>query len=286
MLQAKLGGRNQVHQLDADGQHRLKRRGRLRRELGHAIESRLLSAAYQPLWDVRRYCMAGVEWLARWHDAELGWVSPADFIPVAEESGQIRALGDWAVREAVGAALALRAAGRWADDLRISVNVSMVQLGDPQLVERLTGAVAEAGGQPAWLELELTESVQLAEDPMVQSRMRRLREAGFNLAIDDFGAGYSSFSYLNRDYFDRLKIDRALVQAAIGASDRSAVAGSIILMAHRLGLQVVAEGIETAEQIELLAAQDCDILQGYYIARPMPLQQLLAWRWDGNQDRR
>jgi diguanylate cyclase (GGDEF)-like protein len=284
MLEAKGGGRNQVRELDAGGQDRLERRGRLRRELGEAIDNGRLSAVFQPLWSLRHGCLAGVELLARWHDPILGWVSPADFIPVAEESGQISALGLWAVREAVAAALALQAAGRWRDDtpgrpgMRVSVNVSTVQLADTQLVQRLSEAVQEAGGQPGWLELELTESVQLAEDPAYQQRMRHLREAGFTLAIDDFGAGYSSFSYLNRAYFDRLKIDRALVHAGSEAADRSAVTGSIILMAHRLGLQVVAEGIETAEQIGLLAEQDCDIVQGYHIARPMPLADLLGWQ--------
>lgn len=287
MLEAKASGRNQVCELDATGHQRLDRRGRLRRELGHAIEEGRLSAAFQPLWDLRGRRMAGVEMLARWHDPELGVVSPAEFIPVAEESGLIGALGLWAVREAVRCAVALRAAGLWhqgsADDgsaggMRVSVNVSTVQLANPRLVEDLVEAVTEAGGQTQWLELELTESVQLAEDPEYAQRMRSLREAGFHLAIDDFGAGYSSFSYLSRLYFDRLKIDRALVTAAMQASDRSAVTGSIIAMAHRLGLQVVAEGIETPQQLALLAQQGCDVLQGYHIARPMPLTALLRWQ--------
>lgn len=283
MLEAKVGGRNQVRELDAGGQDRLERRGRLRRELGHAIANGRLSAVFQPLWDLRRGELSGVELLARWQDPQLGWVSPADFIPVAEESGQISALGLWAVREAITAALALQAAGLWRQDtpersgMRVSVNLSTVQLADSQLVNKLLRTVADAGGQPAWLELELTESVQLAEDTVYRDRMRSLHEAGFKLAIDDFGAGYSSFSYLNRAYFDRLKIDRALVSASVEANDRSAVTDSIILMAHRLGLEVVAEGIETPEQIALLAHQNCDVLQGYHIARPMPLTELLCW---------
>ncbi len=282
MLEAKAAGRNQVVELDARGQDRLDRLGRLRRELGQAIESSRLVAAFQPIWDVQRQGMAGVELLARWHDPELGSVSPAEFIPVAEESGLIGALGLWAVRQAVHAARVLRAAGQWrhvADGgMRVSVNVSTVQLADPGLVPSLVGAVTEAGGEPAWIELELTESVQLAEDPATRQRTRQLREAGFTLAIDDFGAGYSSFNYLSRAYFDRLKIDRGLVSAAMHASDRSAVIGSIIVMAHRLGLEVVAEGIETGDQFDLLAELGCNTLQGYGIARPMPLEALLAWR--------
>lgn len=283
MLEAKQGGRNQVRKLDTQSQDRLERRSRLRRELGNAIENDLLSAAFQPIWDARRGCLVGAEMLARWRDEELGWVSPTDFIPVAEESGQIGALGLWAVRKAVEGARALRAAGRWTEPgpdqsgTRISVNVSTVQLGDAQFLSRMTEAVRGAGGRPEWLMLELTESVQLAEDSVYQQRMRELRDAGFKLAIDDFGAGYSSFSYLNRTYFDRLKIDRTLVHCSSDVSDRSAVTGSIILMAHRLGLEVVAEGVENAQQVALLDDQDCDFLQGYFIARPMALSELVQW---------
>lgn len=282
MLEAKATGRNQVLELDAQTQQRLDRRGLLRRELGAAIAGDRLTAALQPLWDVRRQCLGGVELLARWQDPQLGAVSPSEFIPVAEESGLIRALGVWAMREAVVAAQALRRAGQWPDagdgTMRVSVNVSPVQLADPDLVNTLVSTVQAAGGRTAWIELELTESVQLAEDAATQQRMRQLREAGFSLAIDDFGAGYSSFSYLNRACFDRLKIDRALVQGGTQNGDRSAVLGAIVLMAHRLGLGVVAEGIETSAQAESLARQGCDWLQGYGIARPMPLGALLQWR--------
>jgi diguanylate cyclase (GGDEF)-like protein len=286
MLQAKAAGRNRVCELDAGERARLDRRGRLRRDLGHAIASGKLSAAYQPLWDVQRHCLWGVELLARWHDPDLGAVSPAEFIPLAEESGLIGELGLWAIRTAVQAARALRAGSDTfaravdgaANAPRMAVNLSTVQLGSPSLVDALVSAVAAAGGRCDWLELELTESVQLAENADVQDRLRQLREAGFALAIDDFGAGYSSFSYLGRAWFDSLKIDRSLVSTAMRARERQAVTGSIVVMAHRLGMRVVAEGVETAEQMALLAQQGCDVAQGYYIARPMPLADLLSWQ--------
>jgi diguanylate cyclase len=153
-----------------------------------------------------------------------------------------------------------------------------VQLGAPNLVDALVGTVTAAGGRCDWLELELTESVQLAENAAVHERLRQLREAGFMLSIDDFGAGYSSFSYLGRAWFDSLKIDRSLVSSATHASERQAVTGSIVVMAHRLGMRVVAEGVETAEQLALLAQQGCDVAQGWHIARPMPLEALLSWQ--------
>lgn len=280
MLEAKAGGRNQVCALDIDGQQRLDRRGRLRRELGDALDRGRLRAAFQPSVDLRTGLVAGVELLARWHDPEMGSVSPAEFIPLAEESGLISALGTWALREGLRAARALRCRGQLlaGSVARVAINVSPVQLADADLVQTLMDVVLAEGGDPRWIELELTESVQLAEDASCLERLRQLRELGFHLALDDFGAGYSSFSYLSRLYFERLKIDRALVQAAQHAPERSAVTASIIAMAHGLGLTVVAEGIETPAQRALLAQQGCDVIQGYLIARPMPLEALLVWR--------
>jgi len=280
MLQAKAAGRNQVHELTPDGQERLDRRSRLRRDLGQAIAEGRLSPAFQPIVSLRTGHLAGVELLARWPHPDLGLVSPEEFIPVAEESGLVGALGLWALRQATQAALALRRRARWPEGQvpRVGLNLSSVQLADVALVPTLVADVLAAGGQPQWLELELTESIQLAEDPELQERLRQLREAGFHLSLDDFGAGYSSFSVLSRVYFDRLKIDRALVQAALQAPGRQAVTASIIAMAHGLGLQVVAEGIETAEQHTLLQAQGCDLVQGFFVAEPMALAALLAWR--------
>jgi diguanylate cyclase (GGDEF)-like protein len=279
MLEAKGAGRNRVLELDAGGQQRLDRRSRIRRELGPAIDDGRLSAAFQPLWDLQHGGLAGVELLARWTDPALGPVSPAEFIPVAEESGLIGRIGVWAVAQASAAARALRARtpGPFPANLRVAVNLSTVQLASAGLVEDLRSAVEQAGGEPGWLQLELTESQQLAEDPSVQQRLRDLQALGFNLAIDDFGAGYSSFTYLNRDFFDRLKIDRGLLQAATANPTRTAVIGSIVAMARRLGLDVVGEGVETAAQLDLLRSQGCDVVQGFHIARPMPLAELLAW---------
>ena len=279
MLVAKASGRNQVCQLDASGQERLDRRGRLRRELGHAVAHDGLSAVFQPVWNLQHQRLAGVELLARWNDPTLGPVSPAEFIPLAEESGLIGLLGLWAVRQGAQAAAALRRAPPqdWHDDVRVAVNLSTLQLSDPDLVATLSRVVREAGADPSWLEFELTESLQLAEDPSVRDWLAALRNAGFHLSLDDFGAGYSSFAYLGQHCFDRLKIDRALVHAAARMAERSPVTGSIVAMAHGLGLKVVAEGIETPEQMALLQAQGCDAVQGWHIARPMPLADLLRW---------
>ncbi len=281
MLLAKAAGRNQVRALDADVQLQLDRRGRLRRDLGDAIASGRLSCVFQPMVDVHSGRMAGAELLARWQHPELGAVPPSEFIPLAEESGLIREFGAWTLREALRASWALRQAaqaGRAGSTPGVSINLSTSQLTDPNLVPSLLEVVRTEHGQPQWIEIELTESIQLAEEPDCLDRLRQLRELGFGLALDDFGAGYSSFSYLSRLYFDRLKIDRALVHAATRTQERSAVTASIIAMAQRLGMIVVAEGIETHEQQHLLAAQGCELMQGFHIARPMALAELLHWR--------
>ena len=157
------------------------------------------------------------------------------------------------------------------------MNLSTAQLSSASLVDDLRAAVENAGGEARWLELELTESRQLAEDPDIRRRLLELRALGFTLAIDDFGAGYSSFSYLDVDYFEQLKLDRGLLESATTKSTRAAVIGSIVAMARHLGLELVGEGVETPEQVDLLVAQGCHIVQGFHIARPMSLASLLQW---------
>ncbi|EAQ98075.2 EAL domain-containing protein [Congregibacter litoralis] len=280
LLEAKAAGKNHVLALDESGQQRRDRRSKIRRELEASITDGRLFPAFQPQWDLQRNRLHGIELLARMSDPELGAVSPAEFIPLAEESGLIVKLGLWAVVEATQAAKALRARmPSWVrEDLRISVNLSSVQLGSPTLVDDLNSAVRTAGGKPEWLRLELTESRQLAEASVIRQRLLNLRALGFTLAIDDFGVGYSSFSYLSSDFFDELKIDRSLLLAAMGSPTRAVVIGSIVAMAHRLGLDVVGEGAESEEQEDLYIAQGCSVIQGFHIARPMPLDSLLDWQ--------
>jgi diguanylate cyclase (GGDEF)-like protein len=279
MLEAKTAGRNRVFELDQIGQARLDRRSWIKRELEAAIHDGRLFPAFQPLWNARRGECFGVELLARLEDPELGPISPGEFIPLAEETGLITRLGVWAVAQASAAVRALRDSpgSSIPDDFRIAVNLSTVQLATPTLVDDLRAAVDDAGGKPQWIQLELTESRRLAEDAAIQQRLRDLKALGFTLAIDDFGAGYSSFSYLNSDFFDRLKIDRSLLEAASKTPARAAVIGSIVAMARHLGLDVVGEGVETEQQLQLLAAEGCDNVQGFHIARPMPLESLLKW---------
>lgn len=277
MLEAKASGRNQIRTLDALEQQRLERRSRLRRDLGEVLAQGGLEAAFQPISLPVSGQVAGIELLARWFHPELGEVSPLEFVPLAEESGQIAELGAWAVQQALRAVRRLRLVPGVAPNLRVSVNLSPRQLSMPGLLSQLNRLILAEQADPSWIEFELTESVQLAQDEATHQRLLDLRNQGFRLALDDFGAGYSSFSYLSRQVFTRLKIDRSLVQTALPDPDSSAVTAAIIAMAHGLGLEVVAEGVETATVRESLGRQGCDLVQGFQIARPMPLQALLDW---------
>jgi EAL domain-containing protein (putative c-di-GMP-specific phosphodiesterase class I) len=242
---------------------RLALEARLRRalELGH------MRLYYQPQIDLATGRVVGAEALLRWLDPEEGLISPARFIPVAENSGVIGPLGLWVLGEACRQGQQWRAAG--LPDLTIAVNVSLHQF----LLTDIAGATADAlnkSGFPAsLLELEITESA-LAEKPEeALAVLNRLRELGLRLAIDDFGTGYSSLSYLKKFDIDYLKIDQSFVRMLGTDNNDRALCEAIIVMAHKLGLGVIAEGVETESQFNVLKDLGCDIVQGYYFHRPL-----------------
>jgi EAL domain-containing protein (putative c-di-GMP-specific phosphodiesterase class I) len=208
-----------------------------------------------------------VEALLVWDSPTLGNVSPAEFVPLAEEIGLVPALGRFALERACLQARTWSEAGLPA--LRLSVNVSSVQLRQPGLEAQVQEALRASGLPPERLELEITESALLGDEPEVVETLRAIHASGVRLALDDFGTGYSSLSHLVRFPIDVLKIDRSFVtEIGRGTQGRSIVA-AVIAMARRLGLCVVAEGVETEAQAEFLRAEGCDLLQGYHLARPM-----------------
>jgi len=236
--------------------------------LHRAIERSEFVLYYQPIVQLGPQRVTGVEALIRWEHPQLGTLLPACFLGLAEELGVIVPLSTWAVREACAQV------ARWdAQDLRIgrlAVNISAHQLREPNFSDLITDIAGEAGIDPERIELELTETVLVADDHHSVDTLRSLKRRGFRIAIDDFGTGYSSLSYLQRLPIDRLKIDRAFVRD-LGASEQSAaIAELIIAVARRLGLRVTAEGVETASQLELLLAHGCDEFQGYYFGKPGP----------------
>jgi diguanylate cyclase (GGDEF)-like protein len=276
LLLAKERGRNRVVRLDRTIARAMERRMRLEQDLLHALDRREMLLHFQPQWDLRQDRVVGMEALLRWAHPTFGIVPPNEFIPLAEEHGVISALGAWALKEACRASARLhKRLGRGADErLVVGVNVSAQQLRSESLIVDIRSALADSGLDPANLELELTESLLLSEDAATLVRVNAIRKLGVKFALDDFGNGYSSFSYLHRVRFDRLKIDRSIVNESTLSPEKAIVTQAIIAMAHGLKLDVVAEGVETAEQRALLEAQGCDQIQGFLVAEPITGDEL------------
>ncbi|MDP2785113.1 MAG: EAL domain-containing protein [Sulfurimicrobium sp.] len=222
---------------------------------------------YQPKAVLATGALSGMEALVRWKHPEFGPVSPARFIPLAEETGLIVSIGAWVLRTACTQAKI------WADagmPLAVAVNLSGVQLRQRDFVDSVRAVLAETGLAPALLELEITESVLMEQAEETLSTLHQLKEIGVRLAIDDFGTGYSSLSYLKRFPVDTLKIDQSFVRDVTSDPDDAALVTGIIALAHSLRLKVVAEGVETAEQRDFLVRSDCDFIQGYLLSQPVP----------------
>jgi EAL domain-containing protein (putative c-di-GMP-specific phosphodiesterase class I) len=230
------------------------------------------SLMYQPKIDLRTGRIFGVEALIRWRHPEHGMVPPPRFICLAEESGLIVAIGEWVLRTACRQAQSWRAAG--FDPLTVSVNVSARQFEEKHLVERIAMALRDTGLPPCALELEVTESLLMRDLHQAVDRMRELKEMGISLSIDDFGTGYSSLSALKSFPISTLKIDKSFVRDLAHSLDDQAIALAVISLGHRLHLRVIAEGVETEEQREFLAANDCDEMQGYLFSPPVPAERI------------
>ena len=240
----------------------------LESRLRMAIETDQLLLHYQPLQDVRSGELRAVEALVRWQSPELGLISPGEFIPVAEETGLILPLGEWVLRTACKQAQSWREQGLGA--LRISINISSIQVRRPGLVEQVSRILSETGTEPGLVELEITESSLLCDEPGVVETLLGLKELGVRLALDDFGTGFSSLSHLIRFPIDVLKIDQSFVNAVDTGEEGEVIIAAVVAMAHRLGLEVTAEGVETESQEVYLRAEGCDTLQGFHIGRPVP----------------
>jgi diguanylate cyclase (GGDEF)-like protein len=275
MYQAKAAGRNLVKFFSAEMAERARLRLALETCLRTAVERRELSLAFQPCLDARTGALAGAEGLLRWNSPELGAVSPVEFIPIAEETRLIIPIGAWVIEEAC------RQMAQWRDEdqleLKVSINLSAVQLRDRDLVKTLRTSLAAHRIAPGMLELEITETVLMDNAENYREEIDTLRKLGVKLSLDDFGTGYSSLSYLNRFPLDRLKIDRAFVHDMLDAPTDLAIIKAIIKLGHELGLRVVAEGVETAHEAQVLRGIGCDELQGFLFSKPLPPAQLAQW---------
>jgi EAL domain-containing protein (putative c-di-GMP-specific phosphodiesterase class I) len=240
----------------------------LKADLQRAVADKEFSLRYQPVLDLGTGEVSGVEALIRWERPNHGVVSPADFIPVAEETGLVVPMGAWVLEEAC-LQLASWRADRPGAELSMSVNLSARQLQHSDIVEHVDSALRKSGIAPSSLTLEITESVLMDDTEKVLSTLRALKSLGVQLAIDDFGTGYSSLSYLHQFPFDILKIDKAFIGQHGDGRDESPLVRAIVELARTLGLRTVAEGIESREQLDKLQDLRCDLGQGYLFAAPL-----------------
>ena len=248
------------------------RRRAVEEALRQAIEREEFFLVYQPKLSLRHGTIGGMESLIRWQHPEHGFMSPAEFIPAAERTGLIVAIGEWCLREAC------RQTKVWMDNglpkLKVAVNLSAVQFRDSDLADTVRRVLDETGLPPECLELEITETVAMTDAGNTIEILNSIADIGVSLSIDDFGTGYSSLSYLKRYPVQRVKIDKAFVDDIIEEDDDlervGAIARAVTTMGHSFGMQITAEGVETEEQLRFLQGLDCDEIQGYFFARPLP----------------
>lgn len=242
---------------------------RLDADLHHVVQRKQLQLVYQPQVELASDVVIGFEALVRWEHPEFGMVSPAHFIPLAEQNGTILRIGEWVLREACRQFAEWHARGYPAG--RVAVNVSAVQMQEADIPALLRTALAESNLDPSRLQLEVTESAVLHDMERAKAVLREVREMGVSVAIDDFGTGHSSLAYLQQLKFDELKVDRSFVQGMEYHADRIAIVELILNLAEKLGFVVTAEGIENAATRDLLTSRRCQLGQGYHFARPMPV---------------
>ena len=282
MYRAKQSGRNTFRFFTRDMQERSERTLVLENALRRVFDGEQLSLQYQPQMSLVDGRLVGVEALLRWRHPELGEISPADFVPIAEENGLILPIGEWVLRKAVGQ---MRA---WLDmgmpPLVMAVNLSAVQFHQSNLTELIKRVLSESGLPPECLELELTEGVAMDNPVAAIAVMEELAGHGVKMSIDDFGTGYSSLNYLKRFRVSKLKIDQSFVRDCCTDPEDAAIIETIIGLARNLGLKAIAEGVESAEQLAFLRDRDCDEVQGYLISRPMTASAFEAFVRTGGTD--
>jgi diguanylate cyclase (GGDEF)-like protein/PAS domain S-box-containing protein len=270
LYHAKAAGRNAYRFFEPQMDASMRARRRIESSLREAIVNGGLELHYQPVVRVADDAVVGMEALLRWRHAERGMLAPAEFIPVAEETGLIVPLGEWVLRQACADA------AKWPADIKVAINLSPAQFRDRSLMQVITSALGASGLPPARLELEITEELLLQDDENTLTRLKQLRELGVQIVMDDFGTGYSSLNYLRRFPLDKIKIDQAFVG---GLSDGNAVSAAIVQavvgIAKVLRVRTTAEGIETQEQLRLVKALGCTEVQGYLFGTPMPVGELL-----------
>ncbi|WJR81544.1 EAL domain-containing protein [Bradyrhizobium sp. NP1] len=268
MYAAKSAGRRTYRFFEPDMDAQVKARHRLESDLRQAIAGGGLEVYYQPCLGLQSNDITGCEALVRWRHPERGMISPAEFIPIAEDTGLINQLGEWVL------ATACKEAASWPDDIRLAVNVSPIQFKSGTLALKIMAALAASGLPASRLELEITEAVLIRDDETALAILHQLRGIGVRIALDDFGTGYSSLSYLQRFPFDKIKIDRYFVDDIAEPGGSSSIVQAVVNIAAARSMTTTAEGVETAEQQRLLRMLGCSEMQGYLFSRPLPAAEL------------
>jgi diguanylate cyclase (GGDEF)-like protein/PAS domain S-box-containing protein len=268
LYRAKAAGRSTYRFFEADMDVRIQERRQLERDLRHALAAGEFELHYQPLLGCTTEDLVGFEALVRWRHPQRGPISPAEFIPLAEECGLIIQLGAWVLRTAC------REAATWPGNQRIAVNLSPVQFRHADLAKEILAIVKETGLPPERLELEITEGVLIEDTERTLATLGALKAAGVSVSLDDFGTGYSSLSYLQRFSFDKIKIDRSFIWEMERNADSMAIVRSVIALGRSLRITVIAEGVETVEQLALLQTEQCDQVQGFLLGRPVSAKDL------------
>jgi diguanylate cyclase (GGDEF)-like protein len=269
MYRAKADGRGTCRFFEPEMERRVKARLKLEFELRQAIMGEEFELYYQPLLSLRQNRVSGFEALLRWHHPTRGLISPAEFIPLAEETGLIAVLGEWVLKTACAAAAS------WPDDVKVAVNVSPVQFKDRNLVQTVVNALKATGLPGRKLVLEITEAVLLDDDEAVLIALHRLRELGIQIALDDFGTGYSSLSYLRRFPFDKIKIDRFFIKDVVDNDSSRSIIEAVVNIANSANITTVAEGVETEQQLKVLRKLGCTEIQGYLFSAPLTAPEIL-----------
>jgi diguanylate cyclase (GGDEF)-like protein/PAS domain S-box-containing protein len=268
MYAAKSAGRRTYRFFEPDMDAQVKARRKLELDLRQAIADAALEVYYQPCVSLADNAITGCEALVRWRHPERGMISPAEFIPIAEETGLINQLGEWVLETACAEA------SKWPDDIKLAVNVSPVQFRSGTLALKIVAALAESGLPASRLELEITEAVLIRDDDAALAILHQLRGIGVRIALDDFGTGYSSLSYLQRFPFDKIKIDRCFVTDIAEPNGSSGIVRAVVNIAAERHMTTTAEGVETRQQQELLRALGCSEMQGYLFSRPKPAAEI------------
>ena len=268
LYQAKSDGRDRYRYFEPEMDALIQARRELELDLRRAIVDGEFELYFQPLVNLQKERISGFEALIRWRSPRRGMVSPAEFIPLAEEMGLIVPIGEWVLNKAC------RHAMSWPEPLKLAVNISTVQFKSGDLVPVTTRALQESGLDPARLELEITESVMVHDFDAVLSMLYQLKQLGVSISMDDFGTGYSSLSYLLSFPFDKIKIDQSFVRGLGSKPDCMAIIRAITGMCASLGITATAEGVETAQQLSLLRAERCTEIQGYLVSKPRPAPEI------------